>query len=670
MREWIGNTGLSKLAYGGCDGENYVPYIRTTEAMPELTGYSIIMDVLFALIFAAANTYLGLKVGITISAGIPGAILATGLLKGLFRRNNILEANVVASLSAMSESIAGGIIFVLPALILLGFGLSITTIVIVTVIGGLMGVFFITPVRRYLIVQEHGTLIYPESMAAAEVLVTGSEGGTGFRTVLLGMGVGGIYKLLSGGFMFWGENSSYTITSYQGTIIGVDTLASLMGVGFIVGTKTSSLMFAGGLVAWLALIPLIKFFGSGMTQPIFPSTVPIADMGAFDIWSKYIRYVGAGAVAAGGFISLARSLPTIIDSFKKALAGMRAGKGTGAVDRMDREAPLTWVIAAAALGFLLTWFVPMVGGGPVGALMAVIFSFFFAVVSARMVGMIGASNNPVSGMTIAALLVITTVLKLMGNIGNAGMSTALITAGIVCVAVAVAGGTAQSLKTTFVIGGNPRNVQIGMFGALAVASVAAAGTLILLNTAYGIGSVAVPAPQATLMKLIVEGIMTAKLPWTLVLIGVAMAAFCYLADIPILAVALGLYLPVGLSAAVFGGGIVRSLVERAMGGSAKKRDAAVAEGAPSGRSPEDILKTWNDRKDKAVERGILLASGLVAGDALMGIVVGACVALKIDIGFGPKWFPAIAASQLLAFVMFLLLAIWVYFYSTRRPKSD
>jgi putative OPT family oligopeptide transporter len=664
------NTGLSKPAYGGCEGEKYVPYIPTTEAMPELTGYSIIMGVLFALIFAAANTYLGLKVGITISAGIPGAILATGLLKGLFRRNNILEANVVASLSAMGESIAGGIIFVLPALILLGFGLSVTTIVIVTIIGGVMGVFFITPVRRYLIVEEHGTLVYPESMAAAEVLVTGSEGGSGFRTVLLGMGVGGIYKLLSGGFMFWGENSSYTITSYQGTIIGVDTLASLMGVGFIVGTKTSSLMFAGGLVAWLALIPLIKFFGSGITHPIFPSTVPIADMGAFDIWSKYIRYVGAGAVAAGGFISLAKSLPTIIDSFKKALTGMRAGKEAGTVDRMNREAPLTWVIAAAALGFLLTWFVPMVGGGPVGALMAVVFSFFFAVVSARMVGMIGASNNPVSGMTIAALLVITTVLKLMGNIGNAGMSTALITAGIVCVAVAVAGGTAQSLKTTFVIGGNPRNVQIGMFGALAVASVAAAGTLILLNTAYGIGSVSVPAPQATLMKLIVEGIMTAKLPWTLVLIGVAMAAFCFLADIPILAVALGLYLPVGLSAAVFGGGLVRSLVERAMGGSAKKRAAAVAEGAPSGRSPEDILKTWNAKKDKAIERGILLASGLVAGDALMGIVVGACVALKIDIGFGPKWFPAIAASQLLAFVMFLLLAIWVYFYSTRQPKSD
>jgi uncharacterized oligopeptide transporter (OPT) family protein len=272
-------------------------------------------------------------------------------------------------------------------------------------------------------------------------------------------------------------------------------------------------------------------------------------------------------------------------------------------------------------------------------------------------------------MTIAALLVITTVLKLMGNVGQSGMTAALMLGGIVCVAIAVAGGTAQSLKTTFVIGGNPRNVQLGMFGALVVASVAAAGTVILLNVAYGIGDVAVPAPQATLMKLIVEGIMTAKLPWTLVLVGVALAAFCFLANIPILAVALGLYLPVGLSAAVFAGGLVRSLVERAMGGAAKKRDALVTEGAPSGRSPDDILKAWNEKRDRAVEKGVLLASGLVAGDALVGIVIGACVAFKVDIGFGPKWFPVLAASQLLAFAMFLALAIWMYWYSTRQPKS-
>ena len=650
---------LSKYAYGGCSGSEYVPYIPTTDVMPELTGYSMIMGVLFALLFAAANTYLGLKVGITISAGIPGAILATGLLKGLFRRNNILEANMVASLSAMGESIAGGIIFVLPALLLLGFGLSITTVVIVTIIGGLMGVFFITPVRRYLIVEEHGELIYPESMAAAEVLVTGSEGGSGFRTVLLGMGVGGAYKMLSGGFKFWGENASYTINSYQGTIVGVDTLASLMGVGFIIGSKTSTLMFAGSVVAWLGLIPLIKFFGAGMADPLFPSTVPIAEMGAFDIWSSYIRYVGAGAVATGGFLSLARSLPTLISSFKQAIAGMRKG-GAGTVTRMDLEAPLTWVIAAAVLGFLLTWFIPAVGGGPVGALLVVVFSFFFAVVSARMVGLIGASNNPVSGMTIAALLIVTTVLKLMGRTGDAGMTTALMLGGIICVAIAVAGGTAQSLKTTFIIGGTPKSVQIGMFIALAIASVAAAGTLILLHTAYGIGDVAVPAPQATLMKLIVEGIMTAQLPWTLVLIGVALALFCYLAKLPILAVALGIYLPMGLTAAVFSGGIVRDLVERKMGRAPKEREAAKG---------KDVVLKWDEEKDKAVEKGILLASGLVAGDALTGIVIGIFAAIGTDIAFGLKLFPAVAESPLLAFAVFLLLGIWVYVYATRKARS-
>jgi putative OPT family oligopeptide transporter len=321
------------------------------------------------------------------------------------------------------------------------------------------------------------------------------------------------------------------------------------------------------------------------------------------------------------------------------------------------------------LGFLLTWFVPVVGGGAVGALMAVIFSFFFAVVSGRMVGMIGASNNPVSGMTIAALLIVTTVLKLMGNIGQQGMTMSLMIGGVICVAIAVAGGTAQSLKTTFIVGGNPKNVAIGMFGALAVASVGAAGTLILLNKAYGIGSAAVPAPQATLMKLIVQGIMTAQLPWTLVLVGVAIAGFCFLADVPILAVALGVYLPIGLNAAVFSGGIVRNLVERTTGGSVKARKAAMDEADAAGKNPDDVAEKLDVKKDKAVEKGILLASGIVAGDALIGIVIGACVALSIDIGFGAKMFPVVSTSQLLAFVMFLLLAVWIYVYATNEART-
>lgn len=657
---------LSKSAYSGTAGKDYVPYIPTAEAMPEMTGYSIIIGIIFALIFAAANTYLGLKVGLTISAGIPGAILATGLLKGLFRRNNILEANMVASLAAMGESIAGGIIFVLPALLLLGFGLSIFTVIIVTIIGGLMGVFFVTPIRRYLIVEEHGTLVYPESMAAAEVLVTGSAGGSGFKTVLLGMGVGGAYKILSGGFKFWSENASYTIKSYQGTLIGVDTIASLMGVGFIVGTKTSMLMFGGSVIAWLALIPLIKFLGTGLVDPLFPSTVPIAEMDAFAVWSSYIRYIGAGAVATGGFISLAKSLPTIISSFKQAVVGMSKGKASS-VNRMNLESPLSWVIAAAIGGFLLTWLVPMIGGGIIGGIMAVVFSFFFAVVSARMVGMVGASNNPVSGMTIATLLIVTTVIKLLGNTGDSGIKTSLMIAGVVCVAIAVAGGTAQSLKTTFIIGGTPRNVQLGMFLALAVASLAAAATLMLLDTAYGIGGDAVPAPQATLMRMIAEGIMTAELPWTLVFIGAAIAVFCYLANLPILAVALGIYLPIGLCSAIFAGGIVREVVERIMTYKNKGKNtklnatSKVKDEGENGKGDNPLL-------DAAVEKGILLASGLVAGDALMGIVIGIFAVIGIDIGFGLKLIPWLSTNNLFSFAMFVLLGIWIFIYSTKKAK--
>ncbi len=642
MSETI-NKKLSSNAYGGIKGDEYIPFVPTSEVMPETTGYSFIIGVLFACLFAAANTYLGLKVGMTISAGIPGAILGIGLLKGAFKRNNILEANFVASLSAMGESIAGGIIFVLPALILLGFGLSIIQVAIVTVVGGIMGVFFITPLRRFLIVEEHGELVFPEAMAAAEVLVAGSAGGSGFKTVLTGIGTGGIYKFVSGGLGFWPETASYTFTRYQGTQIGVDALASLLGVGFIIGTKSSALMFGGGVIAWFALIPMISFVGAGLAAPIFPGTVPISEMSAGNIWSNYIRYIGTGAVATGGIISLVSSLPAIISSFKQAIAGV-GGKNGAKVERMNVEAPLLWVVGAAAFGFLATWLVPVIGGGLLGGVSALVFSFFFAVVSARMVGIIGASSNPVSGMTIATLLVVTTLLKITGVVGDEGIKTALLIAGVVCVAIAVAGGTAQSLKTTFIIGGNPKKVQIGMFIALAVASVVAGGVVLLLDKAYGIGTAAVAAPQASLMKLIVEGIMTAQLPWTLVIVGAAIAIFCALASIPILPVALGIYLPISLTSPVLIGGIIRKIVE------AK-------------------FKENEERKAGSIERGILLASGLVAGDALIGILIAALAVLEVNIGIGATFFPALAKSNLFSFIMFMALGTWVYIFAIKKNKG-
>lgn len=635
---------LSRDAYGNCKGEDYIPFVPTSAVMPETTGYSIILGIIFACLFAAANTYLGLKIGLTISAGIPGAILATGILKGIFRRNNILEANMVASLAAMGESIAGGVIFILPAIILWKLDLSIWTVVIITIIGGMMGIFFVTPLRRFLIVEEHGTLVYPESMAAAEVLVTGSEGGRGFKTVLTGLGVGSGYKLFSGGFALWGEQATYIFKSYQGTMMGFDTLASLLGVGFIVGTEASLLMFGGSVIAWFALIPLIKFLGSGLISPVFPSAKLIADMSSMEIWSNYIKYIGAGAVAMGGFISLAKSIPTIIGSFKKAMSGMGKGEGISEVKRMDIEAPITWVIGATALGFALTWLMPTIRAGFIGGLLAVIFSFFFAVVSARMVGIIGASNNPVSGMTIATLLFVTTILKLTGNIGTDGMVKAILIGGIVCVAIAVAGGTAQSLKTTFVIGGTPKKVQMGMFIAIAISAVFVALVISMLDKAYGIGSQAVPAPQATLMSMIVDGIMTAKLPWTLVIIGAAIAVFCELAKIPILPVALGIYLPITLNAGILAGGIIRVLVEKK-------------------------FKKEEDRKKESLEKGILIASGLVAGDALMGIVIAVFATIGIDIGFGKNILSGITQSNLFAFIMFMVLAVWIYKVACKKDTA-
>jgi putative OPT family oligopeptide transporter len=637
------NKKLSSTAYGGIKGEDYLPFIPTSQAMPETTAISIIMGMIFAMVFAAANTYLGLKVGMTISAGIPGAILATGILKGLFKRNNILEANMVASISAMGESIAGGIIFILPAVILWGMDLKLSTVVVVTLLGGLLGVFFVSPLRRFLIVEEHGELVYPESMAAAEVLVTGSEGGAGFKTVITGLAAGALFKLFSGGFKLWLEEAEWTIKPMQGTLFGFETLASLMGVGYIVGVKASLYMFGGAVVAWLGLMPLIMYVGQGLQSPLFPSAVLIRDMGAWAIWSNYIRYIGAGAVAAGGFISLAKSAPTIIKSFKSAMSGIGA-TGAGTQKRTEIDAPITWVIGASVLVFLLSWLLPIINAGIIGALLVVVFSFFFSVVSARMVGIIGASNNPVSGMTIATLLFVTTVLKLSGNVGDKGMVTAIIIGGIICVAIAVAGGTAQSLKTTYVIGGTPKNVQIGMYLGIVAAAAVVGGVILMLDSTYGIGSKEVAAPQATLMSMVVKGVMTGALPWPLVYVGVAIAVFCELAGLPILPVALGLYLPIHLSSSILVGGIIRVLVEKK-------------------------FKKNEEQQKLQVEKGILLASGLVAGDALMGIVVAGIATVGLDVGFGAKLIPGLAGNATFSTLIFFGLGLWIYMFATKVDET-
>jgi putative OPT family oligopeptide transporter len=645
--------GLSHSAYGGIKGEDYVPFISTKEALPELTIISIIIGCVLAALFAAANTYLALKVGMTIAAGIPAAVIGTGILKFIFKRNNILEANMISGVAAMGESLAAGIVFTLPAIVIWGMNLSFSTVVIVSLLGGMLGVLFIVPFRKYLTVEEHGKLAFPESMACAEVLVTSNQGGAGFKTVMLGLLVGSVYKLLSGGFLLWSEEANWDISLAQNgkpiyeTAFGVDAMASLAGVGFIVGIEVSLYMFAGSVIAWFGLIPLIKYVGAGLAIPLWPSTVVIGEMSAGAIRSGYIKYIGAGAVAAGGFISLAKSMPTIINSFKSSMAGV-GGKG-GTRKRTDIDVPMTWVIGGAALVFFLSWLLPMIKVSAVGAILAIIFSFLFAVVSARMCGLMGASNNPVSGMTIATLLFITAILKATGMTGDGGMLAAILAGAIVCVGVAIAGGAGQALKTTYIIGGTPKKMELGMFAGVVVGAIAAAGAMLLMSNAYGFigtGPKVLQAPQANLMAMVIQGVMTSQLPWAFVIVGVAFGVMCELMGLPVLAVALGIYLPIHLSAGILVGAIVRVFVD----------------------------KKFNKDKEQQkvqVEKGILLASGLVAGDAIMGIFIAGFAAFKLDttIGFGARYMTNITLNHWTTAIVYLLFAIWIYKFTIKVDKQ-
>jgi putative OPT family oligopeptide transporter len=634
--------GLSHTAYGGIKGEEYIPYVPTSQALPELTTVSIIVGCLFAIIFGAANTYLGLKVGMTIAAGIPAAILATAVFKSA-AGSKILEANMIQSMAAMGESLAGGLIFTIPAVLLLKMELTIFTIVIVALLGGLLGILFVVPLRKYLIVEEHGKLIYPEAMATSEVLVTGTEGGKGLKVMMTGVLVGGLFKLFSGGFKLWSEEPEWAIKGLN-TNFGVSAYASLVGVGFIVGLEIATYMFAGAVVAWFGLIPLIKFFGDHIANPIFPSTVKIAEMGASQIWSKYVRYIGAGAVAAGGFISIVKAMPTIVKSFKSAMSGISA---KGGQKRTDVDVPMTWVVAGSIFVFVVAWLLPVLKGSIVSGLLILICAFFFAVVSARLVGLIGTSNNPISGMTIATLLVVTGILKATGKTGNTGMFAAIVAGGIVCVAIAIAGGSAQSLKATYVMGGTPKKLEIGMYIAVAVSAVVIGYLIIMLNKAYTLGGEQFGAPQATLMSMVVQGIMADQIPWALVVVGVGFGVMCELMKIPVLPFALGLYLPIGLSSGVLVGGIIRSLVENRF-----KKD-------------ETTLKVQ-------VEKGVLLSSGLIAGEAIIGILLAGLAILEKDtlIAFGSKIVTNEHVSAWIAAVMLLLLSAWVYSASTNTSGNN
>ena len=630
----------------------FKPYIPADKVTPEITVTSVIMGILLAVVFGAANAYLGLRVGMTVSASIPAAVIAMGVIRMIMRKNSILESNVVQTIGSAGESLAAGAIFTLPALFLWAAEgkmdkPGIVEITLIALLGGLLGVFFMVPLRNALIVKEHSTLPYPEGKACAEVLLAGEEGGANASTVFAGMGIAAAFKFVIDGLKVVPSEVSARVKGYAGEI-GTQIYPAVFSVGYICGPRISSYMFAGGVFSWMVLIPMIVLFGEQLT--LYPGTAPIGEMfasgGASAIWSSYIRYIGAGALAAGGIISLIKSLPLIVRTFRDALKSMKGGIGSGSL-RTEKDIPMTIVLIAIGILTLLVWLVPAIPVTIVGAIIVVIFGFFFATVSSRMVGLVGSSNNPVSGMAIATLLIATLILKLTGDAGAHGMQSAIAIGSIICIVAAISGDTSQDLKTGFLLGATPRKQQIGEVIGVVASALAIGGTLYLLDTAWGFGSEELAAPQATLMKMIIEGVMDSNLPWGLVFIGVFVAIIVEILGLPVLPFAIGVYLPVQLNACIMVGGLVRLAFDK--------------------------MKKEENTKKRIVNDGILYCSGMIAGEGLVGILLALLAVFGVSdaIDLSAKLNLPAVVSNIGSLVVFALMILTVLAFSLwRKVKKD
>lgn len=585
------------------ENNEFKPYIPAEKITSEFTVTSIIMGIILAIVFGAANAYLGLRVGMTVSASIPAAVISMGVIRVIMKKNSILESNMVQTIGSAGESLAAGAIFTMPALFLWAKeGLcgmpSLVEITLIALCGGILGVLFMIPLRNALIVKEHATLLYPEGTACADVLLAGEEGGANASTVFSGMGLAALFKLVVDGIKVIPADVSAQFKAFKGEL-GMEVYPALLGVGYIVGPRVASYMFVGSLVGWMVLIPLICLFGADTWM--YPAEVGVtigelyAQGGASEIWGSYVRYIGAGAIATGGVISLVKSLPLILTTFRDSMKSMKGSRNTSDA-RTAQDLPMNIVLIGIAAMILIIWLVPAIPVNILGALMIVVFGFFFATVSSRMVGLIGSSNNPVSGMAIATLLIATIAIKASGDSGITGMTGAIAIGSVICIVAAIAGDTSQDLKTGYLLGATPKRQQIGELVGVVASGLAIGGVLYLLNTAYGYGGTEVPAPQATLMKMIVEGIMGGNLPWNLVFIGVFLAIGLEILRIPVMPFAIGLYLPIYLNATIMIGGVVRLLMD--------------------GRKHVD-----EKTKERQSTDGTLYCAGMIAGEGLIGIAL-------------------------------------------------
>lgn len=568
------------------------------DSVVEFSVTSIVLGIILAVLFGGANAYLGLRVGMTVSASIPAAVISMGIIKVILRRDSILESNMVQTIGSAGESVAAGAIFTMPVLFMwAGEGITdfpkYLEITAICTCASILGVLFMVPLRNALIVKEHTTLPYPEGTACAKVLAAGENEKSEASWVFIGLFIAGIYKFIVDGIKLFGSQIHYEFKKFKGAAIGVDVLPALISVGYICGFRIAAYMLAGGIISWLALMPLISMFGKNLI--LFPGEILIASMTSNELWSNYIRYIGAGAVAAAGIISLIKSFPMLINAFTSSFSKKEKVKDEETktnkkkVERTKRDLPNAIIITSILVICLIIWLAPNIPVNLFGTLLILVFGFFFATVSSRMVGLVGSSNNPVSGMTIATLIISAVLIKMSGVEMKTAMVGTIAIGSIICIISAIAGDTSQDLKTGYLLGATPLKQQIGEIIGVVAASVTISGVLYLLNSAWGYGSAELPAPQATLMKIVVEGVMEGNLPWNLILIGVAITVSIELIGIQSLPLAVGMYLPIHLSMGIMIGGLIRLIVEKF--------------------------------RESEVERGILFTSGMIAGEGLVGIIL-------------------------------------------------
>ncbi len=582
----------------------FKPYVLHTENIPEFTLRAVLVGAGLALVFGVANAYLGLKVGMTVSASIPAAVMSMAILRGILKNGTILENNIAQTIGSSGEALAAGVIFTIPAFLIwqatvpnFNFTIANWQVVLLSILGGFLGILFMIPLRRHLIVKEHKTLPYPEGTACAEILVAGDEGGSKAKTVFTGLGIGALYKVLMSGFKLWPERFELTPRFFPGSQMGIEATPALMGVGFIIGPKIALLLFSGAVIGYLGIGPMLAFIGNFMTAPLPPATEPIAQLSAGDLRTYYIRYVGIGAVAMGGFISLMRFLPTIISSFKHVTAGL--GQAATVKIRTDEDLPTKLVWGGAFLIALAVWLMPKTEISLLGAILAVLFGFFFVTVSSRMVGIVGSSSLPISGMTIGTLIVVSVILLSSGVTGTVGMVASMMVGSVVCIAVSMAGDASQDLKTGFLVGATPKRQQLAEFLGVLIPAWVMGWVIMFLNKTYGFtGPTALEAPQANAMAAVVQGVMTGVLPWAFIITGLILGLSIELLGIHALPVAIGLYLPPELSTPIVVGSLVFWWVNRF---------------------------SSSEAKPPRMEKGILFGSGMVAGDALVGVALSILV---------------------------------------------